>query len=79
MSYIPFITPINTLHEWWYLLLIPLAFGISIIYRGVRLRSLEHFWKRVAITTIQIVVAIVGLAVGLSLIVQVVVPMLPVR
>lgn len=77
-AYIPFVTPINALHEWWYLLLVPLAFGISVIYRGVRLRSLDHFWKRVTFTTVQIVLAMVGLAIGLNILVQVVIPLLPV-
>ena len=77
LAYIPFIHPINLFHDWWYLLLIPLAFGISIIYKALRLPTLDGFWPQVGIMTAQIVLAMIGLAVFLVLIVAVVIPLIP--
>ena len=37
IAYTPFIDPINGVHGWWYLLLVPLCFGISVIYRALKL------------------------------------------
>jgi hypothetical protein len=76
LAYIPFVHPINFFHEWWYLLLVPLAFGISIIYKAVRLPALEHFWRSVAVMTLQIVLAMLGLAIALVVLVQVIVPIM---
>jgi hypothetical protein len=76
-AYIPFITPIHALHEWWYLLLAPLAFGIAMIYKALRLPTLRQYWRSVAIMTAQIVLAMIALAIALTILVQVVVPMLP--
>jgi len=78
MAYIPFLHPIRAPHEWWYLLLIPLAFGISVIYKAMRLPRLDEFWRRVTVMTIQIVLVMVALAVGLAVFIQFVIPLLPV-
>ena len=66
IAWIPFLEPINWFHRWWYLLLIPLAFGISVIYKALRMPSLDRFWVQVGIMTTQIVLAIVGLGVLLG-------------
>ena len=79
IAYIPFLTPINAFHDWSYLLLIPLAFGISVIYKALRMQTLHGFWRQVKVMTTQIVMAMVALAVTLTVFVIFVVPMLPVR
>jgi len=79
LGYIPFVQPINLFHAWWYVLLIPLAFGISVIYKALRVYDLNTFWWQVGVMTVQIVLAMIALAICLVLLVQVVVPMLPVR
>ncbi len=78
-TYIPFLHPINALRDWPYVLLIPLAFGISIVYKALRMRRLDGFWRHVTIMTTQIVFAMIALAIGLTILVQFVVPRLPVR
>ena len=78
LSYIPFLHPMNWLHDWWYLLVIPLSFGISVIYRAIRSPTLERFWRTVWLSTAQIVLAMIALAIVLIVLVQVVVPRLPV-
>lgn len=79
LAYIPFVHPINFFHEWWYLLLLPLSLGISIIYKAVRLPSLDHFWRSVMVMTMQIVLAMISLAIALAILVQVVVPLMRVE
>ena len=76
-GYIPFVEPLNVLHDYWYLLLVPLSFGISVIYKAMRLPTLDRFWSQVALMTTQIVIAMVALAVALALFIQIVIPMLP--
>jgi len=77
LAYVPFLKPALFLHDIWYLLVIPLALGISIIYKAMREETLEGFWMKVFIMTTQIVLAMIGLAIALTLLVQVIIPMLP--
>lgn len=77
LAYIPFVHPINLFHEWWYLLIIPLSFGISVVYKAVRMESLEGYWGQVALMTAQIVLAMIALAVCLVLLVVVLIPHIP--
>ena len=79
VAYVPFLAPINAFHDWSYLLLVPLAFGISVIYKALRMQTLHGFWRHVTVMTTQIVVAMIALAVALTVFVIFVVPMLPVR
>lgn len=79
LAWIPFIQPLNVFHEWWYLLLAPLALGIAVIYKGVRMQSLQGFWRETLIMTAQIVLAMIGLAIVIGVLVQVVIPWLPVQ
>jgi hypothetical protein len=76
-GYIPFVDPINVFHDWWYLLLIPLSFGISVIYRAVKMPVLDHYWRAVSMMTVQIVLVMVALAIALVVLVQLVIPRLP--
>jgi uncharacterized membrane protein YwzB len=78
VSYIPFLHPIDAVHDWSFLLIIPLSFGISVIYKALRLTRLDRFWRHVAVMTTQIVLSMIALAIALTIIVQVIVPMLPV-
>ncbi len=71
----PFLDPID-LHRQWFLLLIPLAFGISLTYRAVRVATFEKYWLKVLILTFQVVLAMILLGVGSYLFIQVAVPML---
>ena len=78
LAYVPFLEPINALQGWWYFLLVPLAFGISVIYRALKMPTLEGYWRAVALMTLQILLWMAALAAGLVLLVQVVIPWLPV-
>jgi hypothetical protein len=75
-SYIPFLHPVNALQGTWYLLLLPMAFGIAVIYKALRVRRMERYWSQVSLMTVQIVLAMVALAAGLAILVQLVIPMI---
>lgn len=77
MAYMPFVTPMMWVHDWWYLLLLPLALGISMIWKALRVSPLSEYWRQVIVMTIQIIVAMIVLAIALNVFVQVIVPMLP--
>lgn len=79
LAYIPFVEPIVGLVEFWYLLIIPLALGISIIYKALRVTDFAEYWRGVVVMTIQILAGMVGFALALLLLVQVVIPWLPAR
>ena len=78
LSYIPFLYPISLFHDWWYLLILPLSFGISIIYKALRIGSLDRFWRQVVMMSIQIILSMIGLAIALLILVQWIIPALPV-
>ncbi len=78
LGYVPFLDPINVFHDWWYLLIIPLSFGIAAIYRALKMAELDGYWRSVATMTVQIVIVMAALALGLVLWVQLVIPALPV-
>ena len=78
IAYTPFLDPIHALHQGWYLLLVPLAFGISMIYRALRMERLERYWRAVIIMTVQVVAAMIGLALLLVILVHGIIPLLPV-
>jgi hypothetical protein len=77
LAYIPFVHPLTLVHQWWYLLLVPLSFGISVIYKALRMHTLDDYWRQVTIMTAQIVLAMIGLAIGLVIFVTVLIPLIP--
>ena len=75
LAWRPFLDPISV-HGTWYLLLIPLAFGIAMVYRAVRLADLGGYWWKVLALTVQIVVSMILLGLASYLFIQVAVPFL---
>jgi len=66
----------NLFHEWWYLLLLPLAFGLAVTYKAIRVPTLKSYWSQVALMTAQIVCGVVALGVLVALFVQFAIPFL---
>jgi hypothetical protein len=75
LAYTPFVDPINV-HRWWYLLLVPMALGISVAYKAIRIPDLRNFPREVAVMTVQIVIAMMALGAASYFFVQYVVPMI---
>ena len=76
MAWIPFLEPLNLFHQWWYLLLIPLAFGLSVAYKAIRVPNLRLYWRQVAVMTTQIVFGVAALGVLVALFVPFAIPYL---
>ncbi|MBL1217025.1 MAG: hypothetical protein D8M59_05960 [Planctomycetes bacterium] len=74
-SYRPFLDPIGS-GRWWWFLMLPLVVGISVVYKAIRLPTLNHYWAQVLKMIAQIMAAMVAMAVGLYIVVQVVLPMM---
>lgn len=72
LAWRPFIDPINV-HETWFLLLVPLALGISVVYKAIRVKTMDRYWFNVLLMTSQVVVGMIGLAIAFYVLVEVVV------
>ena len=78
LAWIPFVDPANVFHTWWFVLIVPLAFGVSVIHKAVRMDPMERYWRQVFVMTTQIVAAMAAMAVLLTLFELFIVPNLPV-
>ncbi len=76
-SYIPFLQPLPTVAHWWWLLLLPACAAISVIWKAVRLETLEHFWREAITMTVHSVLAMAALAAGFIVLLRVIIPILP--
>ena len=72
----PFLDPIPLPGGTWWLTLIPLALLISVVYKAVRVPDMRRYLAHVLVMTVQIVVAMVVLAVGIHAVVIWIVPAL---
>lgn len=71
-GYRPFLDPME-IHEYWWLTLIPLALGISMAYKAIRLEDLSRFWGQALLMTAQVVAGMIGLAIAAYLVVELIV------
>ena len=79
LAWTPFMMPLPGVQQQWLWLLIPLIFGIAMMYKAVRVESIEDggYWRQVGLMTLQILGVFIGLGVGFLILVQFLVPMLP--
>lgn len=73
IGYIPFVDPIDA-HRWWFLLLIPMAIGVSMVYKAVRMRTLNRYWRHVAGMSASIIMGIILLGAATYVVIEWVVP-----
>ena len=78
LAWIPFIEPVPHIGSWWPLLLLPLSFGLSLVFRAIRTKDLSNYARDVTIMTMQIILAMAGLGIVFAGVVQWLVPLLPV-
>jgi hypothetical protein len=69
-SYRPFLDPVG-LGEWWWLLLVPLSLGVSIVYKAVRVPTMDRYWRDVIVMTVQIIVSMILLAFASFMLVEI--------
>ena len=76
-AYRPFIDPLPITGWFWWLTLIPLAFGVSMVYKAIRVSSnFNTYWREVLLMTLQILGAMIGLAIGVHILIEWLVPVL---
>lgn len=78
-DYTPFLAPLNWFHDTWYLLAIPMAFFIAMAYKAIRVRALDRYWAQVAIMAGQILLGMILLGAALFVLIEWIVPRLPVE
>lgn len=79
LAWTPFLEPLPGAQHWWWVLVLPMALGVALSYKAIRTRELAHYPREVVAMTLQIVAAVVGIAIGLHLVVVVLLPYLPVE
>jgi hypothetical protein len=77
LAWTPFLQPAPRVDLWWWLLLIPLSLGVAMSYKAIRVRDLRTLPREAVVLAAQIVGGMIGLAVFLFLLVQVLLPLLP--
>ena len=75
LAWRPILDPLPIDHLW-YLLLIPISIGIALAYKSVRVPNLAEYPKQVAVMAIQTMLAMIGLAVGAYLVIEVALPII---
>ena len=58
MAYRPFLDPLP-IENIWMLFLIPLVFGVSLVYKTIRLPQLDRLWSATLVLSLQIIVFMV--------------------
>ena len=74
-SWTPFLDPLP-IHAQWWLTIIPMAFFVCVAYKAVRCVDMSQYWRQVFVMTGQTIAGMIGLAVLMFAVVEVVVPRL---
>lgn len=81
LAYTPFLDPLPGVTHFWWLLLVPLSLGVAMSWKAVRgpslAQGLQTYWRAVTTMVVQVVLAVAGIAVGLFILVQLLLPSLP--
>ncbi|MEQ8845548.1 MAG: hypothetical protein RIB58_11905 [Phycisphaerales bacterium] len=71
LAWRPFIDPVDA-HAWWFLLIFPVAFLVSLAWKAVRIDDIRRLPRAVLVMTAQVVLAMLGLGlaayIGLTLV-----------
>ena len=79
LAWHPFLQPAPGVQRWWWILVLPMAVGVSLAYKSTRTVDLERLPREALRMSVQVVAALVGIALFLYLLVIVVLPHLPVE
>ncbi len=72
-SYRPFLDPLN-LHDQWYMLVIPIAFLVSLAYKSVRVDDLRKLPRQTVAMTLQIIFGMIALGLLVYVVIEHVLP-----
>ena len=71
--YRPFLDPVD-IRDSWFLLLIPMAFLISLAYKAVRCHDMRRYWRAVIAMTLQVIFGMIALGAGFYVLIESVLP-----
>lgn len=77
LAWIPILQPAPGVPAYWWALVFPLAFLMSMSWKAIRQTDLRGYWPAVFRMSAQIVLGMVALFVVLAVVVRVVVPIIP--
>lgn len=77
LAWIPFLQPAPHASAWWWLLVLPLSFFMSMAWKAIRTEDFRGYWPSVARMSAQMVLGMVALFAVLAIVVRVVVPLIP--
>ncbi len=75
LAYTPFIDAL-AIHDYWYLLIIPMSIFLAIGYKSIRCSDMSRFGREVVIFTIQILGGLLLLAIAFTVVIVVLLPLL---
>ena len=75
LAYTPFIDAMS-IHEQWYLLIIPMSIFLAIGYKAIRCSNMKKYPREVVIFTVQILGGLLLMAIAFTLVVTVIIPMI---
>ena len=75
LAYRPFIDAMS-IHDQWYLLIIPMVIFVAIGYKAVRVGEMKGYWKNVFAFTVQVLGVMAVLAIAFTIVITILVPML---
>ncbi len=78
LAWVPLLEPVHLGRAWW-LLIVPLCFGIAIVYRSLRATTMDGFLGGVVRLSVNILAVMALLALLVWTVVYLAVPMLPVE
>lgn len=76
VAWVPFLQPITALGNAWWLLMVPLVFGVAVVHRAVQDQSMDGFWGRVIRLTVKANAVLGSLALAIYLFVYFIIPLL---
>ncbi|MFI4881109.1 MAG: hypothetical protein ACIAQU_00835 [Phycisphaerales bacterium JB064] len=60
LAWRPLLDPIDA-HTWWFLLIFPVAFLVSLSWKAIRIDDIRRLPRAVVVMTVQVVLAMLGL------------------
>lgn len=75
LAWRPLLDPIDA-HAWWFLLIFPVAFLLSLSWKAIRVDNIRRLWRSVLVMTVQTVLVLLGLGLAAFLGLTVVLPIL---
>lgn len=75
LAYTPFIDAL-AVHEYWYLLIVPMSIFLAIGYKAIRCTHLKDYPREVTVFTVQVLGGLLLLAIAFTVVITLIIPML---